>query len=484
MNRSVRFATRAISFASAALVAATMLASNAVAQAGVPIQVPVGEFQEKDLSALNFVDTYVSCFPGEYDNSYSSEKQMKSMRQVGPYVDNSYIPAFSFDYFHELESSFFALVLRRSDGLISYPNAATDSVFIVEQVNNDSTCNSIGGGNWVTSYPFPGNALTDKTLETKYVLDLSTVSQRNPGERVRFVIRTFHMNGTNPVPIGFYSQENASRKPKLYVYPKRWLKFPISPTLFPDGAYTKSKVTSVVDHELWQPYQKTGTIVSFTGQGFIETSDYPRSIPAACYPIEAGQVWNPILKSIYKGTGSSSSANTWDNCSKGAALNYDGHPGTDYSAPAGTEVLAGGAGVVVKVPGTGARCIVMPGISEGCAAWGAVGIDHGNGYITQYLHLSQIDVAAGQEVQAGQVIGLSGSKAPKGKKVSPHLHFEVLKVMQRFGKVNDYMASSYGYIDPYGFNPTEKYSQDPLYMTSGELSSICLWQVGCPANYK
>ena len=85
------------------------------------------------------------------------------------------------------------------------------------------------------------------------------------------------------------------------------------------------------------------------------------------------------------------------------------HRGEDFRAPTGTPVHASNAGEVVL-----ARELFYEG--------NCVVIDHGLGFMTMYMHLSQFDVKEGDKVEKGQVIALTGGT---GRVTGPHLHMSV-----------------------------------------------------------
>lgn len=86
------------------------------------------------------------------------------------------------------------------------------------------------------------------------------------------------------------------------------------------------------------------------------------------------------------------------------------HKGIDWAVPKGTAVRASCGGTVVSAGWSGGygNCIT---------------IRHPDGKQTRYGHLSKILVSAGQKVDQGQKIALSGNT---GRSTGPHVHFEIL----------------------------------------------------------
>lgn len=85
------------------------------------------------------------------------------------------------------------------------------------------------------------------------------------------------------------------------------------------------------------------------------------------------------------------------------------HTGLDFRVTTGTPIVATNSGTVV---------LARPLYFEG----NCVMIDHGQGLLTMYLHLSEFKVKEGDAVKKGQTIGLSGGT---GRATAPHLHFAV-----------------------------------------------------------
>ena len=85
------------------------------------------------------------------------------------------------------------------------------------------------------------------------------------------------------------------------------------------------------------------------------------------------------------------------------------HAGLDFRGPYGAPIYAAAQGTVS-----------FAGVRQGYG--NCIEIDHGNGLLTRYAHMSAFRASLGQVVSPGTVIGAIGSS---GRSTGPHLHFEV-----------------------------------------------------------
>src|SRR4029079_16953704 len=199
---------------------------------------------------------------------------------------------------------------------------------------------------------------------------------------------------------------------------------------YSNGAYTTGGLNSVLDHSLKQSCTSTW---AYGKQG-------DRCPDGSAFPAADG------LVVAFNGESAGGPTRNGDNICVGGTINlrptassypmtnasacgagytsYDEHPGYDYRAEKLTPVRAVAKGIIID---NGGQMCVLNGFTN-CADFGFIGIDHGNGYISQYGHLdpASLAVSAGQAVAEGDLIGLSGEKGVEGH---PHLHFEVLKLV-------------------------------------------------------
>ncbi len=102
------------------------------------------------------------------------------------------------------------------------------------------------------------------------------------------------------------------------------------------------------------------------------------------------------------------------------------HNGLDMIAPAGEPVYAAADGVVRNV------------IRSRKGLGNVVEIDHGNGYVTRYAHLADVEARKGRNMKKGDRIGYVGVS---GNSFAPHLHYEVMRDTLVMDPVNYMFAS-------------------------------------------
>jgi murein DD-endopeptidase MepM/ murein hydrolase activator NlpD len=101
------------------------------------------------------------------------------------------------------------------------------------------------------------------------------------------------------------------------------------------------------------------------------------------------------------------------------------HTGLDIANSTGTPIVSPKSGSVIAVE------------HYGKYSYGnMVTIDHGDGAVTIYGHMSSVSVSVGADVSQGQQIGLMGCS---GFCTGPHLHFEVREVTDSGFKLVDPM---------------------------------------------
>jgi murein DD-endopeptidase MepM/ murein hydrolase activator NlpD len=128
-------------------------------------------------------------------------------------------------------------------------------------------------------------------------------------------------------------------------------------------------------------------------------------------------VWSQLTPVLYwSGPFRRPIANQYETTSPfGQRRSYNGGPFNDYHAG---QDFGAPAGVTVTAPANAMVALAEPLTVRG----NAVLLDHGGGVYTGYWHLSELRVAPGQRVAAGDLIGLVGNT---GLSTGAHLHWEM-----------------------------------------------------------
>jgi len=197
-----------------------------------------------------------------------------------------------------------------------------------------------------------------------------------------------------------------------------------------DGVYYEWKDGDTFESVAKEFYAEPNDIITFPGNN-VDLTD-PKIKPGTTVMVPGGsrdlRQWEQDLvttgRGANTGTGGANATNACGGGSVASGFGWPadshnisgngygpGHLGIDIQANEGDPVYAAGSGVVTMAQG---------GWNYGYG--NVVQIDHGNGYVTVYAHLSYYNVGLCSSVGQGAVIGAAGNT---GNSFGAHLHFEV-----------------------------------------------------------
>src|SRR3989344_5696621 len=174
-------------------------------------------------------------------------------------------------------------------------------------------------------------------------------------------------------------------------------------TIYSISKKYKADAQSIVDFP-FNTFTNDETFALAVGQRLV--------VPDGTMPAEgsSAQAVMPLARTPDAGSVAAAGVWIWPASGRQTQPYRSWHKGVDIANHDGGPILAADSGTVV------------------IAGWDPSGygnkvmLNHGNGYLTLYAHMSRIDVVNGQRVKRGDRLGMMGST---GRSTGTHLHFEI-----------------------------------------------------------
>ena len=340
-----------------------------------------------------------------------------------------------------------------------YSVSISGDTLVVGAIGNDDAGN-LSGSAYIFERDLGGS---DNWGEAQKIIASDTAADDQFG-------RSLAMSGDTLI-VGVHQNDDVGQQSgSAYVFQEQALKIsfplPVPPSR---GSFPfLVSINSVFDHSMTVPFcaDEDDRVVAFTGE---EGSGKYGSIFVENFGCGDLHGFKNMTGSEFVINGNYTGGGTPE------FLSYESHPGYDFRTidqdPSGEiDVLAVADGEVTCV---GCDC------PTGC--FGAIQLDHPGGLRTRYLHLSAQDVALGQQVTRGEVIGTSGDVGSPG---FPHLHFEVQRnVGGKFIHVDPYGWTGEG-DDPYT-HAENVYLWNfpfPIFIDGFESGDPCAWSQVTPSH--
>lgn len=183
---------------------------------------------------------------------------------------------------------------------------------------------------------------------------------------------------------------------------------------------------------------------------FIPEGEKPEPPPEPTAPVYSGVIHQRGTAGTYQSSGdydpNIGRFLNWPVSSGGTVTQcYSGwHNGVDIAAPQGTDIVAAAPGTVTFAGCHSGSCPPLGSMYGGSALAWAVVVDHGNGFLTVYGHMSNIHVSSGDTVSTGQSLGKIGST---GTSYGVHVHF----MLTRDGRWNTVNPAPYMHRNVCGY---------------------------------
>ncbi len=196
-----------------------------------------------------------------------------------------------------------------------------------------------------------------------------------------------------------------------------------------DGVYYQWQDGDTLDSVAGQFSAKVDDILNFPGNNFDLTNPVIKKGDYVMVPGGQRALVQWIFPTIARGA--SGTANVGQAvCSGGGPVGIGFHwptvnhylSGNDYSPSHLGIDIAAGEGAPIFAADSGVVTLALADGNWNHGYGNVIMIDHGNGYVTLYAHLSAVYVTTCQGVNRGETIGLAGAT---GNAFGAHLHFEV-----------------------------------------------------------
>lgn len=257
----------------------------------------------------------------------------------------------------------------------------TEAIDLVTKDKEKNTIYEVVSGDTISTIADRNNLKIAKLLEMNEALSEDTIIQ--PGDEIIVTVPEPELSVVTKEETTYEEDYEA---PVQYVYNDSW--YTTQEKVLEEGTVGHRKVTAVITSRNGKETEKeiiAETILTSSKAQVVEKGT--QTPPTYIKPLSGGRQSSPFGR-------------RWGRM----------HQGIDWACPTGTAVKASCGGTVISAGWSGGygNCIL---------------IRHSDGKVTRYAHLSKILVRAGQTVQQGEKIALSGNT---GNSTGPHVHFEII----------------------------------------------------------